>query len=156
MDIPTHQDLMISLLHHQEAHNDIAERFNEFALKVETFCRGGVGGRLFIESELVGEPPALLVRFAEKRVRFSFTSQIVEYQSQGVLTVHRVPQHEPFEAACMLGQVTFDRDGVSSFKQEGRNLRINSETSAASIVGYFLGLNARTEFKHPHRAITSC
>lgn len=156
MDIPTHQDLMVSLLHHQEAHSEIAERFNEFVLKVESFCRGGVGGRLFIESELVADPPAVLVRFAEKTVRFSFTSQIVERQSQGVLTVHRVPQHEPFEAACMLGQVTFDRDGVSSFKQEGRNLRINSETSAASIVGYFLGLNARTEFKYPNRAITSC
>lgn len=156
MDIPQYQDLVVSLLDHEEAHQELVERFNEFAHAVETFQKGGVGGRLFIQSELIGEGPALQVRFAEKCIRFSFSSQTVDDRVDGVMTVHRVPQHAPYEVPLLLGEFTFDRDGLSSLKQDGRQLRVSAATPASAILVYFLGFNSQIGFNHPQEPITSC
>lgn len=146
MEIPQYVNLMNAVVGHQRAHEELESCFNEFHQELHEFLNGDSGRELFMETELLGDGPAIELRHAGNQVRFSFVSQAGDNGTIGVVFVHRLPRHATVECVVDLGVFTFDQAGYTSLKQGDRNLSMKSRMQSAVIALHFVRLSARADF----------
>lgn len=146
MEVLQYANIMNAVVGHFRAHEGLESCFNEFHQNLHEFLTEGSGQELFMEAELLGDGPAIQLRYQGGQVRFSFVTQDGDNGSIGVVVVHRLPRHAPFERFVDLGSFTFDVGGYTSLKQGDRYLDMKSRLQAAVIALHFVRLSAQAEF----------